>query len=192
MDEFRHRSFAQVCRAEANVSPSAPHRTRRREEGFGLRGRKEVQGRKRLGGRGGGRKRSRTRLTRCLSVRTLPNPLRTNPSVRSGNFRFSLATLQKGYASRFEPSFAFIMIHTILTTHRNSIAYACIIRRVIMSYVSKRERIREREEEEERAWSIYHSPDKWCKCVYMWCNSVLIEQLMMHDNASDAREAFSI
>lgn len=34
MDEFRHRSFAQVCRAEANVSLSAPRRIKRPRDGI--------------------------------------------------------------------------------------------------------------------------------------------------------------
>lgn len=43
MDEFRHRSFAQVCRAEANVSLSAPRRIKRpRRVGFGQR---KIEGR---------------------------------------------------------------------------------------------------------------------------------------------------
>lgn len=86
MDEFRHRSFAQVCRAEANVSLSAPRRIKRpRGEIRSEKDRKEARER---WGRGG-RKRNRTRLTRCSEyrVRTLLNPfgpiLQPVPTVSS-------------------------------------------------------------------------------------------------------------
>lgn len=179
MDEFRHRSFAQVCRAEANVSPSAPHRTRQeRRDLVRGEGRKEVQGGKRLEWRGG-RKKSRTRLT-LLKRANPPQPLRTLSPFR----QFSVLARnpsQEGYASRFESSFGnyydprYTHDSSQLDGHRNCMrvlyilicyicSYMCF---VVALYVNKE---RPEDSEDSELWWICHSnlSDKWRKCVHIY------------------------
>lgn len=123
MDEFRHRSFAQVCRAESNVSPSSPRRTRRREEGLGQRERKKVQGGKRLTGKGGVAGRGVERVWHdAWACESSPTP---SDQFLSPFRQFSILARnpsQKRYASRFEPSFGnyYYMIHAMLTIRQSS------------------------------------------------------------------------
>lgn len=146
MDEFRHRSFAQVCRAEANVSPSAPHRTEGGENRDLVRGIGGCSSRwKTFRERRWPEEESNARLTlkRANPPSTLPlPPLRTNPSVRSGSFRFSLVTLHKRDTLRaLNQVSAIIMIHAIPTIRRNltviAIVHACIVRRSIASLLNR-------------------------------------------------------
>jgi len=130
MDEFRHRSFAQVWQAEANVSLSAPRgrRVRAREVWSGKGRWFKVENQ--FGGGGGGLKRNRTRLTRRSSAPVAPQPPRTDPSTVPAAFA-SHPAKAKGVRGSFEPSFGnyYDPRHNHGSPQRSPlIALACVVK----------------------------------------------------------------
>lgn len=145
-------SFAQVCRAEADVSLFTMCRTRMRDERVWSEGKKEESSKWKIF------EEVTEREVECAwhDVRAygaLSEPLRTNPSVCSDSLRFSPTTLQRDMPPCFEPSFGNYDIATLYSRRNSIIIFACFVKCAVAWCVSKKEITHTRGFEELRSFT---------------------------------------